>query len=209
MSIHIRFLLGLSALALMTSFGGMAKAEEGPGAQVTPGSPVSIFGNKGQIAISSEAGATLTHTTLSGADGSTTSFVLRPGVDYFMIKSLSLGVFLGVEHQSARGGSSTAFGVGPRVGYDVAFSNHLSLWPKLGFSYNTITQKVDAEDIGGIQTPAVSDTNKAIAFNLFVPLLYHTNHYFAGVGPALDTDLSGDPKATTFAVRVTLGGWIF
>jgi hypothetical protein len=209
MSTHIRFLLGMTALGLLTLFGGTAKAEEGPGASVTPGSPVSVFGNKGQIAISSEAGATFSHTSVSGVDGSTTSFVLRPGVDYFMIKSLSLGVFLGVDHEDTRGGSSTAFSVGPRVGYDVAFSDHLSLWPKLGFSYSTTKLKADAVDVGGIQTPSASDTNNAVAFNLFVPLLFHTNHYFAGVGPALDTDLSGDAKATTFAVRVTLGGWIF
>lgn len=183
----------------------MAAGEETVGAKVTPGSPVSIFGNKGQLAISSEAGATFERTSVSGVDGSTTSLVLRPGVDYFLIDRLSLGAFLGVVHQGTQAGSSTTFGIGPRVGYDIAFSDHLSIWPRAGFSYNSTSLKVDATPL----TPSVKTTNNAVAINLFVPLMFHTNHYFAGVGPALDTDLSGDAKATTFAVRVTLGGWIF
>ncbi len=189
--------------------GTSAGAQETVGARTTPGSPVSVFGSKGQVAISSEAGATFEHTSVSGVDGSKTSLVLRPGVDYFLIDRLSLGAFVGVDYSSVPGGSSTAFAIGPRVGYDIAFSDHFSLWPRAGLSYNTTTVKSDADNIGGVSVPSVESTNNAIALNLFAPILFHTNHYFAGVGPALDTDLSGDAKATTFAVRVTLGGWVF
>jgi hypothetical protein len=200
--------LGLTAASL--SLSGHASAEETTiGAQTTPGSAVSIFGNKGQIAISSEAGATFSHTTVKGSDDSTTSFVLRPGVDYFLIKQLSLGVFLGVDSQSQAGLSTTTFAVGPRVGYDIAFSDRFSIWPRVGFSYNSTKFKTDEESVGGITVPSTSTSNNAVALNVFAPFLFHTNHFFAGVGPALDTDLSGDLKATTFAVRVTLGGWIF
>jgi hypothetical protein len=69
--------------------------------------------------------------------------------------------------------------------------------------------EVDGVEVGGVETPSASTTNDAVAINLFAPLLFHTHRFFAGVGPALDTDLSGDAKATTFAVRVTLGGWVF
>ena len=31
--------------------------------------------------------------------------------------------------------------------------------------------------------------------------------FFAGFGPALDTDLSGHNKETTIAARLTIGGW--
>jgi hypothetical protein len=196
--------LGLTAASL--SLSGHARAEETTiGAQTTPGSAVSIFGNKGQIAISSEAGATFTHTTFKDSDNSTTSFVLRPGIDYFLIKQLSLGVFLGVDSQSQAGLTTRTFAVGPRVGYDIAFSDHFSIWPRVGLSYNSTKFKTDAED--GV--PSFSTSNNALALNVFAPFLFHTHHFFAGVGPALDTDLSGDMKATTFAVRVTLGGWIF
>ncbi len=197
-------------LALVTSFGLSAAAEETIGAHTTPGSAVSVFGNQGQVAISSEAGATFSHTSFSGSDATSTSFVLRPGVDYFLIKRLSLGAFLGVDYQATQATSTTTFGVGPRVGYDIAFSDHFSIWPRLGFSFNSTTAKVKAQNLGGgVETLSASQSNSGLALNLFAPLLFHTNHYFAGVGPALDTDLSGKRKATTFAVRVTLGGWVF
>lgn len=204
-----RGLVSVSVVGLLLGIAGRAGAQEGVGSNVTPGSPVSIFGSRGQVAISSEAGATLTHTSVSGSDDSSTSFVLRPGVDYFLIDRLSLGAFVGIEYESLSGLSTTRFGVGPRVGYSLGFSNHFSLWPRVGFSYNSTTIKTDPVEMGGIEIPGAEASNKAVALNLFAPLLFHTNHYFAGVGPALDVDLSGDAKATTFAVRVTLGGWIF
>ncbi|HYJ10884.1 MAG TPA: hypothetical protein VEX18_17800 [Polyangiaceae bacterium] len=199
-------MVSVSVVGMLLGIAGRAAAQEGVGANVTPGSPVSIFGSRGQVAISSEAGATLTHTTVSGSDDSSTNFVLRPGVDYFLIDRLSLGAFVGIDYESLTGISTTRFGVGPRVGYSLGFSNHFSLWPRVGVSYNSSTIKTDA--IAGF-APESEVSNNAVALNLFAPLLFHTNHYFAGVGPALDVDLSGDAKATTFAIRVTLGGWIF
>jgi len=202
-------LLVLALTASSVSMSASASAEETIGAHTTPGSAVSIFGSKHQIAISSEAGATFTHTSVSGVDNARTSFVLRPGVDYFLIDRLSLGAFVGVESQSQEGGSSTTFAIGPRVGYDIAFSDRFSLWPRVGFSYNATKLKTDAQSVAGVDVPSTSTSNNAVALNLYAPFLFHTNHYFAGIGPALDTDLSGDAKATTFALRVTLGGWIF
>lgn len=206
---QIRSLLGVSVAGLVTVLAAPSHAQEQVGASVTPGSAVSIFGSKGQIAISSEAGATFTHTSVSGIDGSTTTLVLRPGVDYFLISRLSLGAFAGIDYESLPSGSATTFSVGPRVGYDIAFSDHFSIWPRVGFSYNSTSVKSDAENVGGVEIPSSEVSNSAVALNLFAPVLFHTNHYFAGVGPALDADLSGDAKTTTFAVRVTLGGWIF
>jgi hypothetical protein len=199
----------VSAFGLTLSVVGVAGAQEQIGASVTPGSAVSIFGSRGQIAISSEAGAAFTRTSISGVDGSSSTFVFRPGVDYFLIDRLSLGAFFGVDHESIPTGSSTTIGVGPRVGYDIAFSDQFSIWPKVGFSYNSTSVEADAMTVGGIEVPGSDTSNNAVALNLFAPIMFHTHHYFAGIGPALDTDLSGDAKATTFAVRVTLGGWLF
>jgi hypothetical protein len=210
MSSYIRRSAVRSLVGLVGLVGSTAGAQEvAAGASVTPGSPVSVFGNKGQIAISSEVGATFERTTVSGRDGSTTSFTLRPGVDYFLIKGLSLGAFVGVHHESVPTGSSTAYAVGPRVGYDFSFSDHFSIWPRAGLSFNSTKLEIDGVEVGGFESPSSSTTNDAVAVNLFAPLLFHTHRFFAGVGPALDADLSGDAKATTFAVRVTLGGWIF
>ena len=204
-----RGLAGPSVLALLLGISSRAQAQERIGAAVTPGSAVSIFGSPGQLAISSEAGAVLTHTSVSGVDGSSTTFVFRPGIDYFVIRRLSVGAFFGVEHQSATTGSTTTIGVGPRVGYDIPFSDRFSIWPKAGLSFNNTSVKVDDVQLGGVTISGSESSSSGLALNLFAPIMFHTNHYFAGLGPALDTDLSGDAKATTFALRVTLGGWLF
>jgi len=209
MSSHIRSCLSLSLFAMVGLVGATAGAQEAIGAQTTPGSAVSIFGSKGQIAISSEAGTTFERTSISGVDGATTKLVLRPGVDYFLLNRLSLGAFVGIDYSSVPGGSTTVFSVGPRVGYDFAFSDHFSIWPRAGVSFNSSTVKTDAEELGGVSIPSSESSNDAVAINLFAPILFHHHRFFAGVGPALDTDLSGDAKATTIAVRVTLGGWVF
>lgn len=206
----MRTRIAVTSLVLaVSSFGAPALAQETVGAHVTPGSPTSLFGARGEIAISSEAGATYTHTSVSGGSGSTTSLVLRPGVDYFLINRLSIGAFVGIDRKTTPFDSTTTWAIGPRVGYDVAFSDHFSIWPRIGFSYNSISLKTDAQNLNGIPTASSSESNHAIALNIFAPFLFHTNHYFAGVGPALDTDLSGDHKMTTWGIEVTLGGWIF
>lgn len=98
-------------------------------------SPAGIFGDRHQLAISSDAGFSLTNTNVSGGGGSTTTLMLRPAVDYFVIDSLSIGGFLGLEYTAPPGGSATALSVGPRIGYNLRFSEHFSVWPKLGFSF--------------------------------------------------------------------------
>jgi len=156
-----------------------------------------------------EGGALVTHTSVSGQDGSTTTVLIRPAIDYFLIDHLSLGAFTGVEYSASPGGSTTTYGIGPRVGYDIPLSERFSVWPKAGFSFNSTTVKFDSINVGGISTPSTSESNSALALNLFVPIMFHTNHYFAGFGPSLDTDLSGDAKTTTIAARLTVGGWLF
>lgn len=200
-----RIAIGASAL-VVSSFSLAAVAqtppEPDPGMpKVAANSPSGAFGGKGQLAILAEAGVVFSHTAISGLDASSTTLVLRPALDYFVIDHLSVGVFTNVAYEKAKGASTTSYGVGPRVGYSIPFTDRFSVWPKAGLSFNSTKLKTE--------TPAFSDTNSAIALNLFVPVMFHTNHYFVGFGPALDRDLSGDAKATTFALRLNVGGWLF
>jgi len=202
----------LRSFFVTASFSSLASAQPEPERgmpQVNPNSPAGVFGEHGQLAIMGEAGALVTHTSVSGADGSTTTVLVQPAVDYFVIDHLSIGAFTGISYSSAPGGSTTTYGIGPRVGYDIPLSGRFSLWPKAGLSFDSTTVKVDAESIGGVIIPAASSSNTALAFNLFAPLMFHDHHYFAGFGPSLDTDLSGSPKATTIALRLSIGGWLF
>lgn len=205
-----RTTLGLALVLTTFSMVATAQPQPDPGMpHVDPRSAAGVFGERGQLAIMGEAGALFTHTSVSGQDGSTTTLLIRPAIDYFVIDHLSVGAFTGMEYSSSTVGSTTTYGIGPRVGYDIPLSERFSLWPKAGLSFNSTTVKLDAMTIGGIRTPESSDSNTAVDLNLFVPLMFHSHHYFAGFGPSLDTDLSGSPKATTIAARLTVGGWLF
>ncbi|MDF3068710.1 MAG: hypothetical protein K0R38_4311 [Polyangiaceae bacterium] len=199
--------IALLAPALFVSSFSLGAAAQTPPApdpgmpKVPANSPSGVFGGKGQLAILAEAGVVFEHKSFADTDASSTTLVLRPAIDYFVIDHLSVGAFTGVSYEKAAGGSSTTYGIGPRVGYDIPFTSRFSVWPKAGLSFNSTTLKFDA--------PPVSNTNAHLALNLFVPVMYHTNHYFVGFGPGLDTDLTGDGKTTTFGLRLNVGGWLF
>jgi hypothetical protein len=175
--------------------------------QVSPSTPSGIFGYKSQIAISSDAGFSLENTSQSGVSGSTTTLILHPAMDYFIIDNLSLGGFVGVDYLSTQGGHTTTFSIGPRVGYNLPLSSYFSVWPKVGMSFASVSQSQDVVAAGGATT-SVSTNSTALALNLFVPFLFHpVEHFFVGLGPALDIDLTGDNKTTTIGARLTTGGW--
>lgn len=211
--------LTLSSVALAQ---GMAEttAPPGTGPQVngqsltqrtTDNSPVDRFGEKGQLAISSDAALTIQNSSIADSDGSVTTITLSPAVDYFVIKNLSIGGNVLFAYESAGDTSGTRFGVGPRVGYNLPLSDLVSIWPKAGLSISHTSQSTDApEPVPG--QPVVADTdvsNTALQLNLFVPVMFHpAEHFFAGFGPFLDTDLNGDNRVTTFGGKLTIGGYI-
>lgn len=213
-SINPRFISVLSGVALCTlvlvSPDAAAAERAAASPSVQADSPSGVFGNRHQLAVSSDAGFSISNTSISGIHGSTTSVVLRPAVDWFVVDSVSVGGFLGLEYDSTPGGSSTAVSVGPRVGYNLRFSNWVSIWPKIGFSFASTTQKIHETTIAdGTVVPSQNVSSTSLQLNLFVPVMFHpAEHFFIGVGPAFDLDLTGDNKATTIAARLTLGGWI-
>lgn len=170
-------------------------------------SPSGRFGMDGQKAVSSDAGLSISNTSIDDIDGSTTTLVLRPAIDWFFAEDISLGGFVGVEYNSAPGGDSTVISLGPRIGYNLPLSERISVWPKVGFAFASTSASNDGID--GVPGSDDEETNTSVQLNLFVPLMFHpVQHFFLGLGPALDQDLSGDSKATTIAARLTLGGWI-
>jgi hypothetical protein len=166
------------------------------------------FGAAGQLAISSDANLQLTHTSVTDGGDSTTILSLRPAADFFVIDDLSIGGFVLFENDSSSGAteSTTTFGIGPRVGYNLAISDTFSFWPKVGLSFQHVS------------AGTASETSFNVA--LFAPFLVHpAQHFFLGLGPIVSTDLANNvsgagggsaevPKATTFGLAFTLGGWI-
>ncbi|HLV68503.1 MAG TPA: hypothetical protein VKY73_21955 [Polyangiaceae bacterium] len=213
---HLRSLRGtlaLAPLAVLTST-GVALAQEPEmrepavaGVPAVPAeSPAGTFGQSGQIAISSDAGLSIEHTNVSGVSGSTTTLRLRPALDYFLINNLSVGGFVGLDYATVPSGSTTTFAIGPRIGYNIAFTPFMSVWPRVGFSFTSTSTDFDDDALPPGIDASVTASNLAI--NLFAPLMFYpAEHFFLGFGPGLDVDLTGDTKTTTIAGRLTIGGW--
>jgi hypothetical protein len=164
--------------------------------------PSHKFGDQGQIAFSSDAALSLEYRT-----GDVATITLAPAVDYFVIDRLSVGGFISWSYVTAGDSDSSRFAIGPRVGYNLTLSDLVSLWPKVGFSFATSSVSEDA-DAGDVELET-SQGNDGIALNIFVPFMFHpAEHFFAGFGPYLDTDLSGDNKVTAVGMKLTLGGWV-
>ena len=62
--------------------------------------------------------------------------------------------------------------------------------------------------VGGVTvSDSISHTN--LTLNLSAPFLVHpVDHYFLGLSPNLDVDLTGDTRTTAFSISFIVGGWI-
>lgn len=164
------------------------------------------FGDKGEIAISTDAALSFGRTTQDGAPAATTLSVL-PAADVFVVRNLSLGGFVGVRYQKQGEAKATSFQIGPRVGYNIELMERISVWPRIGLSYSHT--KGESEVVVDGDRLVRSTKNDALGLNLFAPVMVHpAPHFFAGFGPYLDTDLNGDNRATTWGFRLTVGGWV-
>jgi hypothetical protein len=169
--------------------------------------PAESFGAKRQIAISSDAALNVQRATTSGVSGGTTTLQIAPAVDYFMLNNFSVGGFVAINYVTSGDNHSTRFSIGPRVGYNFALSDLISIWPKVGFSYASTSGTVGRPVGDTIVSTSFSSSN--LALNAFVPIMFHpVKHFFVGFGPFLDADLSGDPRTTVWGGKLTLGGWI-
>lgn len=158
------------------------------------------FADPGILTISSDAAFSIQRQSTSGVSGGTTTIQLAPAADYFVARNFSVGGFIGFDYVRAGDNDATRFSIGPRVGYNFPVGDMWSVWPRAGVSLAVTSADNDPG-------PAAEDTT--FALNLFVPIIAHpTPHFFIGLGPFLDTDLSGDARTTVFGLRLTTGGWL-
>jgi len=208
-SIKVSLFVGSLVLVCAPRF---ARADE-------PTAPPSHFGDAGQVALHLNEGMTVsTGDLLSGP---------QVQLDYFVTDHLSLGVMAGADWYSnsaiSNGGHSVIFRVGPRVGYDIPLSAHVSFWPQIGVDFrsdhesSSYTSTAISPVGGGSVTTTTSSTTTAFAFVATAPLLIHpTPGFFIGAGPALYTDISNktssgsvsndNGKQTSLGLMATLGG---
>jgi len=181
-----------------------------------PSRPVQQFGGPGTLAISSDMNLGFFGSSTNEGGGSTWTFLIAPAADYFVIQGLSVGGQISYSHiHSSAGGTTTtgtssssdvdAFGIGPRIGYNIPINDYLSFWPKVGLIYTDMA------------TSGASGSTFDVQF--YAPLLLHlAPHFFAGLGPGIQTDLTASqsaagvsnphtPKTTSYGLYFTIGGW--
>jgi hypothetical protein len=194
--VRLRYLLACSVLALPSAAFAQDPTKD------TGGGPARVFGDPAQVAVSSDAALVIQHSSQK-----VTTISFSPAADFFVAKNISVGGALLFEYDKAGSSDAVRFGIGPRVGYNFAFTDMLGLWPKIGFSFSHTGHSTDTS-VGPGTTLTRSGTGNAFALNLFVPVMFHpVPHFFVGFGPFLDTDLSGSNKVTTFGGKLTVGGW--
>ncbi len=165
--------------------------------------------------------------SISNNGGSVAGFSLAPGADIFLVDGLSVGADLLFSYLSfsspvncvspAGGGgcgasqsqSLTAFGVAPRIGYNIPLTDWLSLWPKayveyVGYSVSNNGGSANATTVGA-----------------YAPLMFHVaRHFFLGLGPYVATEVSANSgsgagplspnpdKITSYGLFAVIGGWV-
>lgn len=148
------------------------------------------FGAAGQIAISSDASASIGYST-AGADA---FFInLNPSVDYFLQQNLSIGAAVLLSRSFMEGPDSTGLGLSLRVGYNHALNEQVSLWPRLS--------------VGLRHTIVGSSSGTAFVADAFAPFLLHlVPHFFIGAGPRVSF-AAGDDSGVSISIDTTLGGY--
>ncbi|HEV3191685.1 MAG TPA: hypothetical protein VGY54_14345, partial [Polyangiaceae bacterium] len=144
-----------------------------------------VFGGAGQLAISGDMQFAVQGQSYSAPNGqtspgSTTSALLAPAGDFFVIQGLSVGGQLAYAHAEFSGApnstSADSFGIAPRVGYNIALGDTFSVWPKIVFQYQTLS----FNNNGG--------SENSTSIGAFVPFLAHpAKHFFLGLGPVVQT----------------------
>jgi hypothetical protein len=119
----------------------------------------------------------------------------RIGFDYFVIDRLSVGgsiMFMTrsteVEGggQTADGPSTTAFLFAPRAGYAFMFNETIGIWPRLGFTYYSLSNETETP------TGSFEDSENGLALaieGLFV--IAPVQNFGFTVGPTIDVGLTG------------------
>jgi hypothetical protein len=211
---------GLGVLCVLVP--AMARAEGprfgGPGQlAITDDQPIGAVGATNFISPvppGSNSTVSFEFASVSGGGGSGTALALSPAMDYFVIRNLSVGAsaLFGVLSPAHPKGSPdetlTLFGIAPRVGFNVPFTDTVSWWPKAYFGYTTASAS----------SSGPSNGQNEMAIGIYAPFMFQPSpHFILGIGPNFSTQLSnnatsGDasvsqPKITEVGIQATVGGW--
>jgi hypothetical protein len=155
--------------------------------------PGGTFGTTGEWVLSMESyspGSATPSFFIAKQSGGGTSFLVRPGLDYFLGDSISVGGSIGVGY----GGGNTTVSLGARAGFNMNIAGHVGFWPTAGMV--------------GSYTSGNGTSSSAAALVVFAPFLYHpAPHFFLGAGPFLGQGVYGG-TGTQYGLDFVIGGWL-
>jgi hypothetical protein len=197
----ILYTLALGAAILTLAGAPNVRAEAEPEGGAFASAPATVvgsnFGLSGQFVLS--VGATTGEHALYHKEGGNWQLQFSPALDYFVASRVSVGAVVGYRHATGgtgtgtNGAGSDTFTLGGRVGFNINFNERVGLWSRAGFSLD----RVDANH--------ASTTNTWFTF--YAPVLFHlAPHFFAGLGPSFQYNLSG-PAPNEYGVDSMIGGW--
>jgi len=143
---------------------------------------------QGTFAITNNAGFGFTQELDSPPS---TTFSLRPALDYFIIPNLSIGGAVEfVSNSYSHAPTTTSFSVAPEVGYEFALSDTWSFWPQAAIS---------------MSFPNPGDPSATLIIT--APFLVHpAPHFFFGIGPGFSQGLTSNPP-TRITGTFLIGGY--
>lgn len=152
--------------------------------------------------------------TTHGSTGLTSGdYEFTLAADYFVAPHVSIGGFVSGSYELSSGvdaqtnsyvkNESDSVGLGFQVGAEIPLVDAISLYPRAALSLNS--QHFD--DISG---SAENDSGVGgFHVALFVPIEVEiAPHFFAGFGPDIGHDLTGQPSATSIGAGAELGVWL-
>jgi len=159
------------------------------------------FGNPPQVVISQDFSVDFHYNTESEAS----QFNLAPAIDYFIAPRLSVGGQFVFRYASNDPYSETEFGLGPRIGFNLALAPMFSLWLKAGFLFTHLTESADMGSV------SVSRSSNFLELGVAAPFLFHpVPHFFIGFGPIFSGKVAGGQSNDRFlviALETVVGGY--
>lgn len=157
----------------------------------------------------------LTHNTFHPPGGrafTAMSAFLGPEIDYFVLDDFSIGAGIGLGGTAHEGSTHASVGLRLGVGYYLALSDDVGLYPRVGLSVGWARSSWDAPD-----DQVDSSRNQSLSGTVYAPMLYHSGHFFIGMGPSMSkvffaNSTIGDQTtdggtSTSIAIATTIGGW--
>ena len=181
-----------------------------------PPAPEPAFGRPGQFVVTGASVIGFSSTNYDNSPASHVSVNLSPGIDYFVLRNVSIGATLDAGYADDKTGSTgnvaetqtLSFSVAPRIGWNAPLGQFFSWYPRLAIGFTAAHEQ---------ETPAnsASSTGNSVGawFSLYAPFLAHVApQLFIGFGPTLshsflhnDGVANGDP--THFGAVAVVGGY--